>query len=55
MVMLNFFPSVYFVYKKQAFRKYLSEIPSECQTGLDPDQVGRFVGPDLGPICLKRL
>ena len=22
---------------------------------LDPDQAGRFVGPDLGPNCLPRL
>ena len=22
---------------------------------LDPDQVGQFVGPDLGPNCLPRL
>ena len=22
---------------------------------LDPDQVRRFVGPDLGPNCLQRL
>ena len=22
---------------------------------LDPDQAQRFVGPDLGPICLQRL
>ena len=23
--------------------------------GLDPDQAGHFVGPDLGPNCLKML
>ena len=23
--------------------------------GLDPDQAGHFVGPDLGPNCLQRL
>ena len=23
--------------------------------GLDPDQVRRFVGPDLGPNCLQKL
>ena len=23
--------------------------------GLDPDQVRRFVGPDLDPNCLRRL
>ena len=22
---------------------------------LDPDQVGHFVGPDLGPNCLQKL
>ena len=27
----------------------------EWQIVLDPDQAGRFVGPDLGPNCLQRL
>ena len=35
--------------------KFFSEIPSECQTVLDPGQAGHFVGPDLDPNCLQRL
>ena len=42
-------------FKINFFKKILSEIPSECQTVLDPDQALQFVGPDLGPNCLPRL
>ena len=31
--------------------KHFSEIPSECQTVLDPDQARHFIGPDLHPNC----
>ena len=48
-------------FHNQFFGKILSGIPTECQTDwiqvsnrLDPDQARRFVGPDLGQICLQR-
>ena len=43
------------IFLNQLFRKILLGIPSECQTVLDPDQVRRFVGPDLGPNCVQKL
>ena len=44
----NQFVSCYF-FLKWSFGN-ISRVPSR----LDPDHVRRFVGPDLGPNCLKR-
>ena len=33
----------------------MSEIPSECRTVKEIDQIRRFVRPDLGPSFLQRL
>ena len=35
---------------KNSFRNTI-----RMSNGLDPDQAGQFVGPDLGPNCLPRL
>ena len=42
-------------FKIDCFENYFPEIPSECQTVLDPDQTRRFVGSDLGPNRLQKL
>ena len=34
---------------------FKSNITSQCQTILGPDQVRYFVGPDLGPKCLLKV
>ena len=41
-------------FQNQLFRKILSGVPS-VSNSLDPDQVRHYVGPDLGPNCLRRL
>ena len=46
---------VFWFLKKNCFQKIISQIPSEHPTVLDPDQVGHYVQPDLGPNCLQRL
>ena len=48
--LLNFFKSLKsFFFSKKSFRN------TWVSNRLDPDQARRFVGPDLGPICLQRL
>ena len=44
-----------FVFNFFFLQKFLSQIPSKCQTDLDPDQARQFVGPDLGPKQFERL
>ena len=41
-------------YQNQLFQKILSGIPS-VSNSLYPDQARHFVGPVLGPNCLKKL
>ena len=40
---------------KLTFPKRYFKNTSRASNSLDPDQVRRFVGPDLSPICLQRL
>ena len=49
-----FFVVCGFFLKLTFFKNHLSGITS-VSNSLDPDQVRRFVGPDLGPICLRQL
>ena len=39
-----------FTFSKNYFKNTIS-----VSNGLDPNQDGHFVGPDLGPRCLQRL
>ena len=51
----NFLSSaVVFLFKINIFRRIISGVPSVFNS-LGPDQARRFVGPGLGPNCLKKL
>ena len=43
------------IFSKSTFSKYSIRNIIRVSNTLDPDQVRRFVGPDLGPNCLLRL
>ena len=44
-----------FFFKVKFFEKKYFRNTIRVSHGLDPDQVRRFVGPDLGPNCLQKL
>ena len=44
-----------FFFKINFHKKLFQEYYQSVSHGLDPDQDRYFVGPDLGPNCLKRL
>ena len=52
--LLGNFSSADFI-QNQFFREKKSFRRTSVSNSLDPDQVRRFVGPDLGPNCLQRL
>ena len=47
----------FFFFSKSLFRKIISgtDLPSKCETSLDPDQVRSSIGHNLSPTCLQRL
>ena len=51
-----FLLSADFFFQNQLFRKVIfQEYHQSIKNSMDPDQVRRFVGPDLGPNCLQNL
>ena len=51
---INFIESVD-LFSKSAFLNNSFRNTIRVSNNLDPDQARHFVGPDLGPNCLKRL
>ena len=46
---------VCYFFQNQLFSKNSFRDTIRASNSLDPDQARPFVGPDLGPNCLKRL
>ena len=43
------------IFSKSTFSKKYFRNANRVSNSFDPDQARRYVGPDLGPNCLKRL